>query len=78
MICWAAVAVVFTIIGSRIAMVDKQIFYLLPALALLAGRLFSWLWQRGSAARLIVASAYLFTFLAALDLWIYRIATIRQ
>jgi hypothetical protein len=78
LICWAVVAVVFTVVGSRIDMVDKHIFYLVPALALLAGRLLSRLWQRGPPARLVVASAFLFTFLAALDLWVYRIMTIRQ
>ena len=39
LICWALVAALFTVAGSRIDMVDKQIFYLVPALALLAGRL---------------------------------------
>ena len=36
------------------------------------------LWQRGLPARLVVASVYLFTFVAALDLWIFRIMTTRQ
>jgi hypothetical protein len=78
LICWALVTALFTVAGSRIDMVDKQIFYLVPALALLAGRLLARLWQRGLPARLVVASVYLFTFAAALDLWVYRIMTIRQ
>jgi hypothetical protein len=78
LICWALVAALFTVAGSRIDMVDKQIFYLVPALALLAGWLLARLWQRGLPARLVVASVYLFTFAAALDLWVYRIMTIRQ
>jgi hypothetical protein len=78
LICWALVAAIFTVVGSRIDMVDKQIFYLVPALALLAGRLLARLWQRGLPARLVVASVYIFTFAAALDLWIFRIMTIRQ
>ena len=68
LICWALVAALFTVAGSRIDMVDKQIFYLVPALALLAGRLLARLWQRGLPARLVVASVYIFTFAAALDL----------
>ncbi|HEU5102685.1 MAG TPA: hypothetical protein VFU22_26855 [Roseiflexaceae bacterium] len=78
LICWALVAAVFTIAGLRIDMVDKQMFYLLPALVLLTGRLLSQLWQRGMPARLVVASVYLFTFTAALDLWAYRVMTTRQ
>jgi hypothetical protein len=78
LICWALVAALFTIAGVRIDMVDKQLFYLLPALALLSGRLLSQLWQRGVPARLVVASVYLFTFAAALDLWIFRVMTTRQ
>jgi hypothetical protein len=78
LICWALVAALFTIVGSRIDMVDKHVFYLMPPAALLAGRLLSKLWQRGLPARLIVASVYLFTFAAALDLWIYRVMTTRQ
>jgi hypothetical protein len=78
LICWALVAALFTVAGSRIDMVDKQVFYLVPALALLAGRLLARLWQRGLPARLVVASIYIFTFASALDLWIFRIMTIRQ
>jgi len=72
------VAALFTVAGSRIDMVDKQVFYLVPALALLAGQLLGRLWQRGLPARLVVASVYIFTFAAALDLWFFRIITIRQ
>jgi hypothetical protein len=78
LICWVLVGMLFTIAGSRIDMVDKHVFYLVPLLALLAGRLLSQLWQRGLPARLVVASLYLFTFAAALDLWIFRIMTTRQ
>ena len=78
LICWALVAALFTVAGSRIDMVDKQVFYLVPALALLAGRLLARLWQRGLPARLVIASVYIFTFAAALDLWFFRIMTIRQ
>jgi hypothetical protein len=78
LICWVLVAALFTIAGSRIDMVDKQVFYLVPALALLAGHLLARLWQRGLPARLVVASVYLFTCAAALDLWFFRFMTIRQ
>jgi hypothetical protein len=78
LICWVLVAALFTIAGSRIDMVDKQVFYLVPALALLAGGLLARLWRRGLLARIVVASIYIFTFGAALDLWFFRIVIIRQ
>jgi hypothetical protein len=78
LLCWIAVAAVFMVAGNRISMVDKQVFYLIPALALLVGSLLGQLWQRGLPARLVVVSIYLFAFLAALNMWIYRIAAVRQ
>ena len=77
-LAWAAVTVLFTIAGSRISMVDKQIFYFMPAMMLLAAPAFNWLWERGVIGRLAVAATYLFTFAIALNLWIERIANTRQ
>ena len=76
--CWLAVAVAFLVVGSRISMVDKHVFYLIPALALGVGWTMGRLWRRGLGARLVVASFYLFAFVAALDMWLYRIAAVRQ
>jgi hypothetical protein len=76
--CWLAVAALFVVIGSRISMVDKQVFYIIPALALGVGLAAGRLWRRGLPARVVVASVYLFSFAAALSLWIYRIASVRQ
>jgi hypothetical protein len=76
--CWLVVAVAFLLVGSRISMVDKHIFYLIPALALGVGLVMGRLWRRGLGARVVVASFYLFTFAAALDLWLYRIVAVRQ
>ncbi len=78
MLAWAAVTVLFTIAGSRISMVDKQIFYFMPAMMLLAAPVLNWLWERGIIGRLAVGGAYLFTFAVALNLWIERIANTRQ
>jgi len=78
MLSWVAVTVLFTIAGSRISMVDKQVFYFMPAMMLLAAPVLNWLWERGIIGRLVVASTYLFTFAVALNLWIERIANVRQ
>ncbi|MBK9714514.1 MAG: hypothetical protein IPO81_24870 [Kouleothrix sp.] len=78
LLCWATVAALFLLAGSRIAMVDKQVFYLVPALALLAGSLLGRLWSRGAAARLVVAGVYLLTLTAAIELWLFRIMSTQQ
>lgn len=77
-ICWAIVTVLFTIAGNRISMVDKQIFYFMPAMMLLAAPVLDWAWRRGLLGRMAVACTYLLSFAAALALWIERVATIRQ
>ena len=76
--CWLAVAVAFLVVGSRISMVDKHVFYLIPALALGVGLVMGRLWRRGIGARLVVAGFYLFALVAAVDMWLYRIAAVRQ
>ena len=75
---WLVISILFTIAGNRISMVDKQIFYFMPMMMLLAAPLIEWAWRRGIAGRLAVAAMYLFTFGAALLLWVERVATIRQ
>ncbi|MFN8503978.1 hypothetical protein [Kouleothrix sp.] len=75
---WLLVALLFTIAGSRIAMVDKQIFYFIPAMALLSAPVIGWAWRRGLAGRVLVAAGYALTLAAALSFWIERVATIRQ
>jgi hypothetical protein len=78
MLAWAVVTALFMIAGSRISMVDKQVFYFMPAMMLLAAPVLNWLWERGIIGRLAVGGAYLFTFAVALNLWIERIVTVRQ
>jgi hypothetical protein len=76
--CWLAVSILFLIAGSRISMVDKHLFYLIPALALGVGALAGRLWVRGWGGRIVTASLFIFTFAAAMNLWLYRILTVRQ
>jgi hypothetical protein len=75
---WLVVALLFLVAGARVSMVDKHLFFIVPALALGAGALFGRLWHYGRAGRLTVALCYLFTAAAALNLWIYRIVSVRQ
>jgi hypothetical protein len=71
-------ALLFTFVGLRVPMVDKQLFYLIPFAALSGGLVFAALWRRGWAGRLVLLACYLFTLAAALDLWIYRVANVQQ
>lgn len=76
--CWLVVAVLFLVAGSRISMVDKHLFYLLPALAIGCGFVAERLWRSGWIGRIGVWGIYAMTFAAALLVWINRIATVRQ
>jgi hypothetical protein len=78
LLAWLGVALLFLVAGSRVSMVDKHVFYLIPALALGIGAVFGRLWQRGWAARVVTVALYAFTLAAALNLWMYRILTVRQ
>ncbi len=78
LLCWALTAGVFLLAGSRISMVDKHLFYLLPALALLAGAALGWLWEHGRLARIAVLGIYAFSAISAVSMWLYRVASVQQ
>ncbi len=75
---WLAVGVLFLIAGSRMSMVDKHVFYVLPVLALGTGALLGQLWRRGRAAPLVIGSVAALTLLSAVIMWFTRVATVRQ
>ncbi|MBN1483422.1 MAG: hypothetical protein JXA37_01760 [Chloroflexia bacterium] len=78
LLAWFGSAFVFFIVGFRVDMVDKEIFYAMPALCLCAGLGLDWLWRRGRAGRLLLAAFYLFQLAASLQTWIYRLSTVIQ
>jgi hypothetical protein len=75
LVAWFGVALLFLLVGYRISMVDKQVFYAFPAVcicwAIYAGRY----WRGGRWGRLLVVAIYAFTLAAALDQWVLRIAS---
>jgi hypothetical protein len=75
---WLAVGALFLVAGSRMSMVDKHVFYVLPALALGAGALLGRLWRRGRAAPLVIGATAALTLLSAVIMWFFRVATVRQ
>lgn len=77
-VAWLAVSLIFLVVGSRISMVDKHLFFAIPALAVGFGWTMGELWKRGRFGQILVWSIYAFTFFAALNVWIYRIISVRQ
>lgn len=70
---WFTVALLFMFAGYRISMVDKQIFYMLPAMCICWAVYAERYWDRGRWGRLFVAGIYAFTLAAAVALWVFRI-----
>jgi hypothetical protein len=70
---WFTIAVFFLFAGYRISMVDKQLFYVYPAICLCWALYADRYWQRGWWGRVFVALIYLFTLASAVDLWVIRI-----
>jgi hypothetical protein len=72
------IALLFTVVGLRVPMVDKQVYWLIPFAALAGGAVFARFWGAGRAGRVATVAFYLFTLAAALDLWVYRVANVQQ
>lgn len=71
---WFTVGVLFLLVGYRISMVDKQLFYIMPALAICAAVYLDKIWRSGLAGRLAVVTIYALTLFSAINLWLLRIA----
>jgi hypothetical protein len=61
--------------GYRISMVDKQIFYMLPAMSVCWAVYADRIWQRGRWGQIVVVAILILTLATALDQWVLRIAT---
>ncbi len=70
---WFSVGTLFILVGYRVSMVDKQLFYIVPAICLCWGVYAARFWQRGWWGRVLVIVIYAFTLATALDLWVIRI-----
>ncbi|GAB4201393.1 MAG: hypothetical protein OHK0022_23400 [Roseiflexaceae bacterium] len=73
MSAWFTIALLFMVAGTRISMVDKQLFYIVPPICLCAAVYLDRLWQRGRWGRLLVIGLYAFTLVSAISLWLIRI-----
>lgn len=70
---WFSVGVLFMLAGYRISMVDKQLFYILPAICICWAVAAERYWTRGRWGQLVIVLVYLFTLVSAINLWVLRI-----
>lgn len=70
---WFSIALLFMVVGTRISMVDKQLFYIVPAICLCASVTLERLWERGRWGRVLIVTLYAFTLISAVSLWLIRI-----
>ncbi len=75
---WFGTALLFFLVGFRVDMVDKEVWFAMPAVALGAAVTLDWFWKRWRTGRALALLVYLFLAAAALLSWIGRLATIRQ
>ncbi len=78
LLAWFGTAGLFFLVGLRVDMVDKEIFYLMPALTLCAALLVDYLWKGRPAGRVLVLLLLLFLLAASLHTWISRLSTKQQ
>ena len=73
MSAWFVVALAFMMVGYRISMVDKQIFYILPIVMICWAVIADRFWRRGWSGKIMVTVIVLYTLVSALYLWVVRI-----
>jgi hypothetical protein len=78
LIAWIGTAVVFFLLGYRVDMVDKEIWFVLPALALCVAVTLEWLWHKGPAGRILTIATYLYLAAAGIAFWIIRLSSYLQ
>ncbi len=76
MLSWVAVATLFFIAGSRVSMVDKHLFYIIPAMTITCAAVLDLIWRRWRWMGVVIAVLYLGTFLSAIDLWLMRLSRV--
>ena len=78
LLAWFGTALLFFLIGFRVDMVDKEIWFVLPAVALCAAVVLERFWRWGKVGRALVIAFFLFLLAASLYTWIFRLSTVTQ
>ncbi len=72
-VAWSIVAWFFFFVGTRVSMVDKHLFYIVPALVITTGGVLDRAWQRWRWSGAVIALLYAGTLLSGLALWLLRL-----
>jgi hypothetical protein len=78
LLAWYGTAFVFLLAGFYVDMVDKELWFAMPALALCGAIALEWLWRRWPAGRALTVVTYLFLAAASLQTWVFRLSTVVQ
>lgn len=73
MTAWYIIAIIFWLVGTRISMADKQLFYIFPIICICTAVIMAGWWRRGVSGQIMGVTIMLFTLWSALQLWIFRI-----
>jgi hypothetical protein len=73
MSAWYLIAIVFWLVGTRISMADKQLFYIFPIICICTAVVLAGWWRRGVSGQIMGVIIMLFTLWSALQLWVFRI-----
>jgi hypothetical protein len=75
MAAWFTVSLLFMLVGYRISMVDKQLFYILPIMCICWAVCAEWIWRRGWWGQALILAVLGYSLYTALDQWVFRIVT---
>ncbi len=75
---WVTTMLIFLPLAYVVSMVDKHFFVAIPMLMLASGALLERFWQRGWWARGLILLYYAYLLVAAVNLWLTRIVTVKQ
>jgi hypothetical protein len=75
---WCALMVLFIPLAYKVSMVDKHFFIAVPFMMLASGAVLTWLTQRSWLWRGAALVLYVYLAASAIDLWLTRIAIVRQ
>lgn len=75
---WCAIMVLFIPLAYKVSMVDKHFFIAVPFMMLASGAVLTWLTQRSWLWRGAALVLYVYLAASAIDLWLTRIAIVRQ
>ncbi len=78
LLAWFGTALLMFLAGFRVDLVDKEIWFAMPAVALCAAVALEGFWQQGPAGRVLAGATSVYLAAAALLSWFSRLATVRQ